>query len=194
MEKAPAKYEPAATLIQRANAVIFSISVHVPMCALVTHYLLQVTFPEFQLSGQSFPVPLHGTLVSLLLRYQPFIVDDRIYGQVMPLLIKRQFLQVFIPRGHLCVYFTQFLREDESLHHALVHQCLFCWTVRDQLDALGLELILSENKQLFSYSALSNGIKKWGFYINSHTFTSRYKHAATDSFSMLSPCLKAGSW
>lgn len=54
------------------------ISVHVSMCVLVIHYLLQVTFPEFQLSGQSFPVPLHGRLVSLLLRYQPFIVDDRI--------------------------------------------------------------------------------------------------------------------
>lgn len=81
MEKAPARYEPAATLIQRTNAVIFShqfISIHVLTCALVTRYLLQVTFPEFQLSGQSFPVPLHGRLVSLLLRYRPFIVNDRI--------------------------------------------------------------------------------------------------------------------
>lgn len=54
------------------------ISVHVTMCALVIHYLLQVTFPEFQLSGQNFFVPLHGRLVSLLLRYKPFIVNDRI--------------------------------------------------------------------------------------------------------------------
>lgn len=81
----------------------------------------------------------------------------------MALLIKRQFLQVFIPCGHLCVHFTQFFREGESFHHALVHQRLFCWTVGDQLDALGLKLILSENKQLFSYSALLDGTKKWGF-------------------------------
>lgn len=68
----------------------------------------------------------------------------------MLLLKKRRFLQVFIPCRHLCVYLTQFLREDESLHHALVHQRLFCWTVGDQLDALGLELILSENNSFLT--------------------------------------------
>lgn len=50
-------------------------------------------------------------------------------------------------RVRVCVHLTEFVGEGETLHHALVHQCLFCRTVRDQLVALGLELILSHAKK-----------------------------------------------
>lgn len=43
-------------------------------------------------------------------------------------------------------YITQFVRQDESLHHALVHQHLQCRAIWDQLDALGLELVLPQEQ------------------------------------------------
>lgn len=42
-------------------------------------HLLQVTFPESEFSGQSFPVLLHCRIMSLLLRDWPVIVNDWIY-------------------------------------------------------------------------------------------------------------------
>lgn len=47
-------------------------------------------------------------------------------------------------RGIFCV--TQFVGQDESLHHALVLQCLLCRAIWDQLDALGLELVLPQDQ------------------------------------------------
>lgn len=38
---------------------------------------------------------------------------------------------------------TEFFVECETLKHALVHQCLFCWAVWDQLVSLGLKLTLA---------------------------------------------------
>lgn len=81
MEKAPAKYEPGATLMQNAEEGNSPVSVHVCPCQFVREYiadLLQVTFPEFELSDQSFPVSRHGRFMSLLLWDHPLIVDDRI--------------------------------------------------------------------------------------------------------------------
>lgn len=99
-------------------------------------------------------------------------------------------------RVRVCAYLTEFISEGETLHHALVHQCLFCRAVRDQLDALGLELTLSQNNR--AHVCLFFNSLKWceeaAFYSTFLHFTSRYKHAATDSFSMWFPCLKAGSW
>lgn len=45
----------------------------------------------------------------------------------------------------MSVCLTEFISEGETLHHALVHERLFCRAVRDQLDALRLELILSQD-------------------------------------------------
>lgn len=47
----------------------------------------------------------------------------------------------------VCAYLTEFISEGETLHHALVHQRLFRRAVGDQLDALGLELTLSQNNR-----------------------------------------------
>lgn len=60
------------------NETLLSVymSLYACVCVLLIRYLLQVTFPEFELSGQSVPVSLHSRLVSLLLRDKRVIVDD----------------------------------------------------------------------------------------------------------------------
>ena len=49
---------------------------------------------------------------------------------------------------------TDFFIEGESLKHALVHQCLFCWAVWDQPVSLGLKLTLKikTEKTGFTYN------------------------------------------
>lgn len=59
-----------------------------------------------------------------------------------PLLLKRQLSFSILRVWAFCI--TQFVCEDESLHHALVHQGLLCRAVWDQLDALGLELVVRD--------------------------------------------------
>lgn len=89
----------------------------------------------------------------------------------------------------LRVKLTESVCEGETLHHALEHEGLFCRRVRDQPVPLRLEPILSsqQNTDGFSYG------QRWTGVCELLTFTSRYKHAAVDSFTTTSPCLKAGS-
>lgn len=204
IEKAPARYEPAATLVQETNEWNAPVSVHVSVCVCVcvAHTLpsagnlprVWAQRPERPCfsSQQTHVSPPQGqTSHSRWLNLRRIVIISLSW-----VIALSGFVHFFHCVVLVCAYLTEFISEGETLHHALVHQRLFRRAVGDQLDALGLELTLSQNNR--AHVCLFFNPLKWceeaAFYSMFLHFTSRYKHAATDSFSMLFPCLKAGSW
>lgn len=53
---------------------------------------------------------------------------------------------------------TEFFIEGETLEHALVHQCLFCRAVWDQLVPLGLKLTLQLREETRNLSHLKSDL------------------------------------
>lgn len=54
------------------------VCVHVFVCVCAFTYLLQVTLPEFEFSGQSLFVSIQSRFMSLTFRNKPVVVDNRI--------------------------------------------------------------------------------------------------------------------
>lgn len=194
MEKAPAKYEPAATLIQRANAVIFS---HQFSCLYVCvgHTLpspgnlprVSAQWPELPCSSSRQSRVSPPQVPTIHSRWQNLRTGDATINK------ETVFAGFHSMWAFACVLYSVspwgWVPPSCVGTSALV--LLDCrgsaWCPGTWTDSV------RKQTTLFLLCTFKR-YKEMVFYINSHTFTSRYKHAATDSFSMLSPCLKAGSW